>query len=335
MKIGNVDTRERVLIIAEIGNNHEGDFARAEEMIKRAAKAGADVVKFQTMIPDRLVTADQLLRLETLRRFEFSETQYQSLAATARERGMMFMSTPFALEAVSWLDPLVPAFKISSSDNDWVQLLRVVAATGKPIILSTGMASLSDIVRARDVVRGEWRRLEIDGEIGLLHCVVSYPTPPESANLSAIPAIASLGETVGYSDHVIGIDSAVAAVALGARIIEKHFTLDKNLSAFRDHQLSTNPEEFAEMVKRIRLVESMRGGGEKKILAIEETSFNAVRRGAYAAHDLAAGATLSAEDVIYLRPRSGLSPADIDRRIGQRLCRPIAAGAALSAEDFS
>jgi sialic acid synthase SpsE len=186
------------------------------------------------------------------------------------------------------------------------------------------------------VIRGEWQRLGIAGAgLVLLHCVVSYPTPAESANLLAIKALAGLSETIGYSDHTIGVDAAVAAVAMGARVVEKHFTLDKNQSDFRDHKLSADPQDLAEMIRRIRVVEGLLGSGEKAVLPIEEPIFNAVRRGAYAARDLPEGTVLSPADIVYLRPRVGFTPADIDRRLGQTLSRTVAAGSPLTEESFT
>jgi N,N'-diacetyllegionaminate synthase len=335
MKIGSLDLANEVLVVAEIGNNHEGDLARAEEMIARAAAAGAQAVKFQTIVPERLVTADQDTRLATLRRFAFSRQQFARLAAVAREHGVMFLTTPFDTECVPWIAELAPAFKIASGDNDHVPLLRAVARTGRPVILSTGLANLDEVRAACAVIRGEWQRHGSgDPGIALLHCVVSYPTPPGEANLGAIEALHTLGETIGYSDHTLGIDAAAAAVAMGARVIEKHFTLDKNFSSFRDHQLSADPAELAELVARIRLMNELRGRPEKRVMEAEQPALKAVRRGAYAARDLAIGATLSASDVDYLRPRAGLSPAEIERHIGSRLTRAVGKGEALMATHF-
>jgi N-acetylneuraminate synthase/N,N'-diacetyllegionaminate synthase len=335
MKIGSVDIDREVLVVAEIGNNHEGSFALAVELIGRATEAGAQAVKFQTIIPERLVTADQESRLAALRRFQFSRAQFEELALEAQRLGVMFMSTPFDTACVEWLAPIVPAFKIASGDNDHVPLLRTVAGTGKPVILSTGMAELHDVAGARDFLRQEWRRCGHDDPgLALLHCVVSYPTEPRDANLAAIEALASLGERVGYSDHTLGVDAAVAAVAMGARVIEKHFTLDKNQSDFRDHRLSADSADLAELIKRIRLVEAMRGSSEKTIAAAERPAIAAVRRGAYATRDLPAGCTLNHDDVAYLRPRLGLSPAEADHKIGTPLARPAKAGEPLTAGHF-
>jgi N-acetylneuraminate synthase/N,N'-diacetyllegionaminate synthase len=335
MKIGPLDLADEVLVVAEIGNNHEGDLARAEEMIARASAAGAQAVKFQTIVPERLVTADQDTRLAALRRFAFSRQQFERLAAVAREHGVMFLTTPFDTECVAWIAELAPAFKIASGDNDHVPLLRAVARTGRPVILSTGLAVLDEVRAACAVIRGEWQRHGLgDPGIALLHCVVSYPTPPNEANLGAIDALQTLGETIGYSDHTLGIDAAAASVAMGARIVEKHFTLDKNFSSFRDHQLSADPAELAELVERIRLMNELRGRPEKRVMEAEQPALKTVRRGAYASRDLAAGATLAAADVDYLRPRAGLSPAEIEQHIGSRLTRAVSKGEALTAAHF-
>jgi N,N'-diacetyllegionaminate synthase len=336
MLIGQVDLDREILVVAEIGNNHEGSFARAEEMIGRAAAAGAQAVKFQTIVPERLVTADQDARIAALRRFQFTQSQFEALAKIANVVGVMFLSTPFDLDSVPWLANLVPAFKIASGDNDYTPMLRAVAATGKPVIMSTGMADLADVAAARDLLRSEWIRHGHAGAgLALLHCVVRYPTPPADANLAAISALATLGETVGYSDHTLGVEAAVLAVAAGARVIEKHFTLDKKLSDFRDHQLSADPVELAELVRRIKHVEELMGASGKHVAAVELGSLSAIRRGVYAVRNLAAGTSITAGDLSYLRPRAGLSPAEIDRRLGTPLTKPVKAGEPLTAEHFS
>lgn len=335
MLIGPIDLDSEVLVVAEIGNNHEGSFARAEEMIGRAAEAGARAVKFQTIVPERLVTADQNQRMATLRRFAFARSQFEALAKTAQAAGVMFLSTPFDTDSVNWLAPLVPAFKIASGDNDYTPMLRAIAATGKPIIMSTGMAELADIANARNLLRAEWQRHgHASVGLALLHCVVSYPTPPADANLAAIFALASLGETVGYSDHTLGVDAAMLAVAAGARLIEKHFTLDKKQSDFRDHQLSADPVELAELVLRIKQVQELMGRPGKHVVAAESGSLSTIRRGVYAARDLAAGTPIAATDLSYLRPRAGLSPAEVDHCLGTPLSKAIRAGEPLTADHF-
>jgi len=333
MKIGPIDLDREVLLVAEIGNNHEGDIGRAEELVHRAAESGAQAVKFQTIVPERLVSARDAARIDRLRRFAFSYDQFGRLAETARRAGVMFLSTPFDVESVGHLDPLVPAFKIASGDNDFVTLLEVVAATGKPILLSTGMASLDDVRRACATIEAVWRKRVGAPGMVLLHCVSSYPAPPESANLLAIRTLErAMGYPVGYSDHTLGIDAALLAVALGARVVEKHFTLSKTQSAFRDHQLSAEPAELAELVRRIRDVRAMLGDGLKVVLPVEEAVAKAARRSIVAKRALPAGHIIALDDLDWLRPGGGLPPGREAALVGRALRRAVAAGDMITPE---
>jgi N,N'-diacetyllegionaminate synthase len=333
MKIGPHDLAQSVLVIAELGNNHEGIYARAEEMIGRAKAAGADAVKFQTIVPNRLVSAGETARIAQLTRFQFSYAQFEGLAATARREGIIFLSTPFDIASVAALDPLVPAFKIASGDNDFFPLIEAVALTGKPILLSTGLADRADVVVAKNFIDAVWRRSGRPGDLALLHCVVSYPTIAADASLSAIRDLATLGCIVGYSDHTIGISAAILSVALGARVIEKHFTLDKNQSDFHDHKLSADPTDLAELVQRVREAEILIGSGGKRILPCEETVRERVRRGIAAARDLAPGTVLAPADLTWVRPRAGLAPGAESRLVGKRLSVAVPHGAPILPEN--
>jgi len=326
MRIGPHDLDSRVLIVAEIGNNHEGDFARAEAMIQAAAEAGADVAKFQTIVPTRLTSAREKARIELLSRFQFTPDQFRRLAETAAAAGLLFVSTPFDIGSAEMLAPFVPAFKIASGDNDFFPLLSAVARTGKPVLLSTGLLDLAGVARAKAHLEAEWQRAGVQGEIALLHCVVAYPTPDDQANLGAIRDLARLGATVGYSDHTPGIEAAVLSVALGARVVEKHFTLDRDLSDFRDHKLSADPRDFAEMVRRIRLAEAMLGPGVKRPMPAEEPNAPAVRRSIAAARTLEAGTVIAPGDLTWVRPRRGLAPGHEDELIGRRLAVQVEDG---------
>jgi N,N'-diacetyllegionaminate synthase len=332
MKIGSVDISKDVLVIAEIGNNHEGDPALAEELIHLAAKAGAQAVKFQTILPEQLVMPDQTARLEQLRRFQLSAEVYRRLASVAKDCGVMFLSTPFALEAVDLLDPLVPAFKIASGDNNYTALLERVAATGKPVVLSTGMTTHDEAAAAIATFERVWRGRQVDPGLVVLHCVSAYPTPPEQANLRALATLATLGRPVGFSDHTLGINAAVAAVALGARVIEKHFTVSKTRSAFRDHALSAEPEELREMVARIQAVNQMLGDGIKRVMPDEAAVAQAARRSACAARDLPEGHVLEGQDVVCLRPAGGIAPDRVGTLMGRALVRAVRAGERLAPE---
>jgi sialic acid synthase SpsE len=323
MKIGAIDLSREVLVIAEIGNNHEGDFGLATEMIHAAVAAGAQAVKFQTIQPERLVSATQAARIEQLARYAFSRDQFAELAGIARAAGTMFLSTPFTPDVLPWLDLLVPAFKIASGDNNFSPLLEAVAATGKPILLSTGMSDMAAIKRACTTIEN----VPQYGEIALLHCVSAYPTPPEQANLRAIATLArETGKVVGYSDHTFGVDAAVLSVALGARIIEKHFTLSKTQSDFRDHALSADPTEMAKLVQQVRLAQTLLGTGEKILQEGEMPTAAAARRSIVARAALPVGHLLAEADLDWLRPGGGLAPGKEDLILGRRLTQAVARG---------
>lgn len=336
MKIGPVDLNSEVLVVAEIGNNHEGDVGLAEELVCRAAASGAQAVKFQTIRPELFVSVADTARLAQLRRFALSEAAFERLAAVARREQIMFMSTPFHLGAVRFLDPLVPAFKVASGDVDFLPLLAEIAATGKPVLLSTGASDMVTVAHSKEFLANEWHKHGKRGELVLLHCVVSYPTPAASANLNAITALKQLSPWVGYSDHTMGIEASVLSVALGARVIEKHFTIDKNHSDFRDHKLSADPSDLAELVRRVREATSMLGDGVKRVLACEQATTGVVRRAIAASRDLAKGSEITAADLVWLRPRvHGLAPGNEAQLLGRRLRRAVAAGQPITPEDLA
>lgn len=324
MKIGHVDLTRDVLVVAEIGNNHEGDLGLAEELISLAAKAGAQAVKFQTIRPEELVTPDQEVRLAQLRCICIPAEVHERLAARAKKEGVMFISTPFYLGAVDLLKPLVPAYKIASGDNNFIPLLTRVGATGKPILLSTGMADMVTIKASVDVLERQSQERGAPLPLVLLHCVSAYPTPADQANLRAITTLSALGYPVGYSDHTLGTQACVMAVALGARVLEKHFTISKNHSEFRDHKLSADPEEMRELVERVREANVMLGDGEKCIMKDEQAI--AAKRSINCARDLPAGHRLADGDLIWLRPADGLAPGNEDRLLGRKLRMAVRAG---------
>jgi sialic acid synthase SpsE len=327
MKIGSHDTDQRVLVIAEIGNNHEGDFALAQRLVRLAAEAGADAVKFQTIVPEELVTPDQTARLARLRQFQFSLEQFATLARVAHEAGVLFLTSPFALDVVAPLTPHVDGFKIASGDNTFRPLLDAVAASGKPVIVSTGLLDLAGVQALHACLAP---RLPA-ARLALLHCVTAYPAPDEQAGLAAIPVLArALPCTVGYSDHTLGIDAAALAVAAGARIIEKHFTLDKQYSDFRDHQLSADPADLRALVTRIRQAERFLGTAGKSLQPCEQAMVTPVRRSICARRDLPAGHRLAMADLAWLRPGDGLAPGHEAELLGKALRQAVTAGQRLT-----
>jgi sialic acid synthase SpsE len=326
MKIGDRDLDRDVFVVAEVGNNHEGDYALAEELVRLAAQAGADAVKFQTIVPEKLVSPAETERVRQLRRFQLSYDQFTQLAGVAARHAILFLSTPFDLDSARFLDPLVPAFKIASGDNDFFPLLEIVARTGKPILLSVGLMDLEEVQRSKAFVERIWRGQGVRGELALLHCVVSYPTPPEQANLLAIRELQALGVTAGYSDHTLGIEAAVLSVALGARIVEKHFTIAKGHSDFRDHQLSADPAELAELVRRVRAAARLLGDGRRRPQPAELAAAPRVRRSIVAGRDLTPGTVLGPDDLSWVRPAGGLPPGREAELLSKTLIRPVRRG---------
>jgi sialic acid synthase SpsE len=336
MRIGSHDTTQKVIVVAEIGNNHEGDFAVARKLIDLAGATGVDAVKFQTARADLFISPADADRRKRFASYEFSAAQWTQLSAQARSRGLVFMSTPLDLVSLEMLTPLVDAVKIASGDVTFAPLLDAAAATRKPLVLSSGASSVDEVAAAVARVRAQWTRVGHDGDLAVLHCVSAYPTPPHEAQLRAIPVLADrLEVTVGYSDHVAGIDAAVAAVALGARVIEKHFTLDKNYSAFRDHQLSADPADMRALVERVRAIEPMLGDGVKAIQPSERANQSAIRRSIAAASDLPSGHVLGSADLIWIRPGTGLAPGQEHLLIGRALVRDVRAGTPLSPSDVA
>ena len=334
MRIGPIDLDQEVMIVAEVGNNHEGSLTLAEEMIGRAAETGVHAVKFQTIVPERLVSSDQKERIRQLKRFQLRCEDFQRLAAVARENGVLFLSTPFDIESAEFLEPLVPAYKVASGDNTFYPLLERVASPGKPILLSCGMLGLEGVRRSRDFIRRIWSEKGIDQGMVLLHCVTSYPTPPHEANLGAIAQLKTLGEIVGYSDHTLGIKAAILSAAMGARVIEKHFTLDKKHSDFRDNALSADPEDMRHLVEEVQEVKVLLGSGEKKVMDSERENLDAARRSIAAAGDLSPGTRLQPEHLTWVRPGHGLAPGREQDILGRVLKRRLKAGEILRPDDL-
>lgn len=333
MKIGNIDLEKEVLIVAEIGNNHEGSCALAEEMIGLAARAGAGAVKFQTIVPERLIAPHQKERLQQLKKFQLGQDEFERLARVARQEDILFLSTPFDIDSLHSLTHYVPAFKIASGDNNFFPLIREAAATGKPILLSSGMSTLNDMRLCRDYIYEIWKEKGLNQELAILHCVVSYPTPAREANLLAIRALKDLGVTPGYSDHTLGIDAAVFAVAVGARIIEKHFTIRKDQSDYHDHSLSADPAELSQLVERVQQAIEMLGDGIKRVSESEAENACNARRSIVAIRDLKKGDLIGWNDLDWLRPGGGLVPGCESDLLDKALLRPIAKGEVIRHED--
>jgi N,N'-diacetyllegionaminate synthase len=325
----------KTLIIAEAGVNHNGDMALARRLIDVAAEAGADLVKFQTFSADRLVTAQagkadyQTKTTDAaesqhamIHRLELTREMHEALIAHCESRGIQFFSTAFDPASIDLLFELgLDRFKIPSGEITNLPYLRHMGRYGKPVILSTGMATLGEIEAALDVLEqaGTPRTLAT-----VLHCNTEYPTPMADVNLRAMLAIRdAFGVPVGYSDHTLGIEVAVAAVALGATVIEKHFTLDRNLPG-PDHRASLEPAELGAMVAAIRNIEKALGDGIKRPSASEAKNKPLARKSLVAARAIRAGERFSETNVTTKRPGTGLSPMRWDEVLGHKAPRDFA-----------
>ena len=328
---------EPCYVIAEAGVNHDGEVDLAHRLIDVAAGAGADAVKFQTFRPEELVAPDAgsapyqrergaATQEEMLRRLTLPDGAWRELAADAVERGLAFLSTAFDLPSLDLLVDLgVPALKVPSGELDHLALIREIASRGLPVLLSTGLGTLDEVAAAVEAAAPA-------PAVALLHCVTAYPAPVDASNLRAMVTMAeTFGVPVGWSDHTEGPVTAIAAVALGASVLEKHFTVDRSRSG-PDHAASADPDQLAAYIAAVRSAEASLGDGVKRPAAAEIENLRFARRSYHAARDLAAGAVIASEDVRLLRPATGLAPGDSP--VGRSLRRAMAAGEALTAEDL-
>ena len=332
----NCNNSNHVIIIAEAGVNHNGDYDRAVAMIHAAKAAGADYVKFQTAVPELVIssvapkaeyqketTGAEESQLEMCRKIHLRLEDYAPLAEICREVGIGFMSTPFDLVSIDCLAPLgMDYWKIPSGEITNLPYLRKIARKGGKVILSTGMSELCEVEAALEV-------LEDNGigraDVALLHCNTQYPTPMCDVNLRAMEQLAALHPgAVGYSDHTVGIEVPVAAVAMGAHIIEKHFTLDRNLPG-PDHKASLEPAELASMVSAIRNIELAIGSGEKHVSDSERPNIVVDRKSIVAATDIRKGEILTEENITVKRPGNGISPMKWDSVLGTAATRDFLA----------
>ena len=340
MKIGKFDTSKKVFVIAEIGNNHEGDFSLAKELVSIAAEAGADAVKFQYIIPEKLILATDRTRIDQLNRFKLKKQHYISLSEEANRLGVEFLCTPFDLSVVDFLDDLVAAFKIASGDNNFFPLIDKIVSTGKPVITSLGLGQINHAKQLQEYFFDKWQLLgHKNPGLGFLHCVCSYPTPIEKAGIMQIDKLKSLPVSPGYSDHTLGTKACELAVARGARIIEKHFTKNKDHSPFRDHQLSADQKDLIKLVNAVRTAEKYLGSSVPRPGGCEEKCLPQVRRAPTVIRDLKVGEILSEENLAWLRGTRTNADQRIDNLssdiLGAKLRNQKKEGEVILPEDIS
>ena len=322
----------KVFIIAEAGVNHNGSLDMAYRLVDVAKETGADAIKFQTFKAEKVVssktpkaeyqkkaTSSDESQLEMIKKLELSFEDFVKLKKYCDKKGIMFLSTPFDHQSIDFLYNLIDIYKIPSGEIINYPYLKHIAAKNKPLIMSTGMANLGEIEEAISIISA----VNSEAKISLLHCTTNYPTSYEEVNLKAMQTLAAAFKLpVGYSDHTLGIEVPIAAVALGARIIEKHFTLDKNLPG-PDHKASLEPGEIKEMVKAIRNIEMALGDGIKKPNKSEIEIMKVARRSLIATRDIRVGEIIKESDIIIKRPGTGIPPKFKEIVIGMKIINDI------------
>jgi N,N'-diacetyllegionaminate synthase len=320
--------KRKVFIIAEAGVNHNGSLKIAKKMVDAAVRAGADAIKFQTFCADDIViksapsaayqkkgSAQAENQFEMLKKLELSLDAHKELIRYCKDKGIIFLSTPFSLQGIDLLKKLgLKIFKIPSGEITNLPYLRKIGSLKKEVILSTGMSSLNEVKQALDVLLRSGTKKD---DITVLHCNTEYPTPLQDVNLLAMLSIKkSCGVKVGYSDHTLGIEISIAAVALGAEIIEKHFTLNKAMFG-PDHKASLVPYELALMIKAVRKIELALGSGIKKPSTSEAKNRLVVRKSIVALKDIKKGEKFSQSNIGAKRPGLGINPMEWDQVIGK------------------
>jgi len=328
--VENLGSRGSTFIIAEIGSNHDGDFDEALRLMDIAVEAGADAVKFQSFLADHLVRKDSL-DYAMLKSIEVPHEWYPRLKAAAAERGMVFLSTATNDLTLGWLQECgAELYKVASPNLTHLPLIRKTAAIGKPVIMSTGMAGLQQIDEAVQTFLSSGSA----DNLCLLHCVSEYPARPESVNLKFIETLRALYPfTIGFSDHTLNIGTSIAAVALGARVIEKHLTRDRSRPG-PDHHYALQPDEFIAMGKNIRAVELALGSPHKIVSVAERLKLKEYWRSLHAAVDLPAGTILKPEHLSVIRPNDGLHSRHFEDVVGLRIKTPLKTGQAVTWQAF-
>ena len=320
MKLKNFDLKKKVFIIAEVGNNHEGNFTVAKKLVHQAARAGADAVKFQTFKTKNFIRKKDKKRFKQLKKFELSYKQFQFLRKLAHINKIKFISTPLDLESADFLIKNTDIIKIASSDNNFYPLIDKVLKSKKPIIISTGMTNALQIKSLTSYIIKAIGKKATEKRISLLHCVTSYPVEDRFANLRSIEYLIKKSRlTIGYSDHTLGNEACIAAVTMGAKVIEKHFTINKKFSKFRDHALSADYLDMRNLVTGIRKIEMQLGKFNKEIQKPEKKLIKLVRRAVYAEKQISPGEKLSFKNIKFLRPALTSNFNSLKKIIGRKI----------------
>jgi sialic acid synthase SpsE len=317
----NLNKLKKTFIIAEIGNNHEGSFNVACKLIKEAKKSGVDAVKFQTFKTEDFVSPHDKKRFKRLKKFELSYEDFEKLSVIAKRNKLKFISTPLDIKSAIFLNNIVDCFKIASGDNNYYDLIKTVLNFNKPTFISTGLLDFIEVKSLLKFIKKEGFNFS---KLSLFHCVSDYPVSNEEANLLSIKFFKErFPLTIGYSDHTIGKEASLLAVSLGAKIIEKHFTLNNNFSKFRDHKISLNPIDMKQLVFSIRKTELMMGNENKKIQRGESKNLHLIRRSIYTIGSFDKNTLIKDDMIKILRPAGPYKPNDIKKILNKRIKRKI------------
>ena len=298
-------------IIAEVGNNHEGRFEIAKKLILKASQAGVDAIKFQTFNTEDYVNGKNKKRYNQLKKFQFSREQFYQLSKIAKYKNLKFISTPFDIKSAEFLNTIVDLFKISSGDLTYFDLIKKVISFNKNTIISTGCSTTKEIKNTFEFIKKNKFSMN---KLSFLHCVSMYPAPISNVNLSTINYLKrKFNIKIGYSDHTIGYAIPILSVFYGAKIVEKHFTLDNNFSKFRDHKLSLNPEDMKNMVNILKNLNTIQGKKTKILSKDERVNIFNLRRSFYLRNNINKGAVLKQRDLKFVRPfnRNGITNKNI------------------------
>ena len=318
MKLG----KNKIFIVAEIGNNHEGRFSVAKKLIKKAKEAGVDAVKFQVFKPELYYHASDVKRINNLKKFQLSFNQFLKLKRYSKKLKIKFFASAFDLDSLNFLIKNIDLIKVSSSDNNNFIFFDKIFKNKKKCIVSTGLLENNEIKLFIKKLEARYSKKTIKKNLGLLHCVASYPAKQEDLNLDYIEELKNKYDfKIGYSDHSLGPDACIVAASLGAEIIEKHFTLNKNYSTFRDHKISSDPKEMKNLVRTIRKIEVIKGNKIKKLMSEEKSNLKILRRSFYALKKLNKGEKLNISKISALRPkvRNSINLENIDNFINKKV----------------
>lgn len=299
--------KNNTFIVAEAGNNHEGNFLNAIKLINSASKAGADAIKFQTFKAHLFLDKNHP-KYDMYKSFELTEEEFEKLSIHSRDKNIEFFSTPLDIPSAIFLNSIQKRFKIASGDINFYPLISKVASFKKKIIISTGASELSEIKHAVKIIKSKWKGEFSEKNLSILHCISEYPAEINNINLNTINFLKETfpNQTIGFSDHTIGFEASIYAKFSGAKIIEKHFTLDNNFSNFRDHKLSLNPKNLSLFVKKIKEADKIYGDKKKIIQKNEKKNLKSLRRKIYIMSDIKKSKKIKRDHILHIRSSLGI-----------------------------